>query len=179
MIGMQNKLGSKPSLIPSEFDSPSIWSTLGLLISEVQNIENLHEFKVNKMANAITTSVRQAVFKDHEALHERIDRVKDSLISCSNKVQELIEDQNLVEEEKFDSGLVEEVSRHHIRDDISMNSASSDSSLSSKSSKFTTYCLIDEPPRHKKPNQPGIIWLQTEAITLTVGCKKWSKILRL
>ena len=42
------RLGNKPHLLASEFDSPTLWSSLGLISSELHNVSNQVNFNWNK-----------------------------------------------------------------------------------------------------------------------------------
>ena len=69
-------LGTKPPFLFNQFDSPSLWSSLGLIGSEVVDISNRLNLEVKKKGNT----------EEIDNLHDRLDLIKKAIISLTDKV---------------------------------------------------------------------------------------------
>lgn len=88
-------IGNKPLHLSSQFDSPTLWSSLWLMSSELQNVANQVNFNWNKintnMKNVASKTVSETLIPEQKEVHDRINLINESLITLSTKLQDLME----------------------------------------------------------------------------------------
>lgn len=91
---LATKIGSKPSYLTSTFDSPSLWTTLGLLSSEVVSISNQFNFEMTKIQKKTKQMVSEGIEASNdpqfESIHSRLNNIKTTILSLVGTVQELV-----------------------------------------------------------------------------------------
>ena len=93
---ISTRIGNKPSYLTSIFDSPSLWTTLGLLSSEVVNISNQFNFEMSKFQKKtkelISDGIQSSNDPQFESIHSRLNNLKSTILSLVETVQELVEE---------------------------------------------------------------------------------------
>ena len=93
---ISTRIGNKPSYLTSNFDSPSLWTTLGLLSSEVVNITNQFYFEMSKIQKKAKQMVSEEVQASNdlqfESIHSRLNNLRTTILSLVETVKELVEE---------------------------------------------------------------------------------------
>ena len=162
------KIGSKPSHLNDQVDSPNLWTSVGLLSSQLSNLSNQYDFnlkKVHKEAKDEALKATEAASKQKfNQLNGRIDLIEKHLLQISTNVQELMENQEIDNKTKHKKRASLRKTNDRFNDDNeSMKSyltSSSESSQSSRSSTSDEVSEANEFTQHNTKSKVNISRLQ-------------------
>ena len=93
-------IGSKSKYLPSKFDSPNLWSTIGVLTSELQNISNQVNFEFTKELKPTSDAavLESCNIQDDKLkeVHSRVEKLSKSMLNLTKSMQELYDEQTQV-----------------------------------------------------------------------------------
>lgn len=95
---LESTLGTKPPFFFKQFDAPSLWTSVGLIGSEVVDISNRMNHHGSNFSKETIVQLSRDVEKLQDSkiqdCHDRIELQKKSLISIATQLKELVESRN-------------------------------------------------------------------------------------
>ena len=89
---IEDILGEKPRYLQEKFNAPSLWSSIGLLSSEIHNVSNLVNFELAKELkrthDSAVTGACTIQEKSVVQMNSRMDKISKSLLNLTQSVQE-------------------------------------------------------------------------------------------
>ena len=137
---MAGRVGAKPKYLNAHFDSPSIWSTIGLLSAEVVSISNKIFSYVTESDQKISATATQASVTYAEPhiqkLGERMDKISQSVRLMNDSIERVMDEQEAQSEETKEPRKKRSSHKDKDRDFHDSSSSSSSDSDSSVDSGF-------------------------------------------
>lgn len=95
ILDLNTTIGSRPSFIPPQFDSPTLWTTLGLMSSELLSVSNQATFNFTKWETdtklLASEAAKRTFSKEQQDIHKTINLMNESIIAVTRKLRELLE----------------------------------------------------------------------------------------